>query len=134
MRRCTVDLSRFDDTFRGSGRAAAFVVGWMAWVTMILSWAAVANALPGYVGALAPSIAHPIVSRAIVVALIVAPAALNYFGIRPGAYANNAFTIAKLVPLVAFVAVGVFFVDWDRVAFVPTTGTAGAPWCCCTGK
>lgn len=25
MRRCTVDLSRFDDTFRGSGRAAAFV-------------------------------------------------------------------------------------------------------------
>ena len=32
------------------GRGASFVVGWSAWVTSVVSWAAVASAVPRYLG------------------------------------------------------------------------------------
>jgi amino acid transporter len=43
--------------------------------------------------------------------------------VKPGAYATNAFTIAKLLPLFAFVVVGLPLVDWGNVALVPDTST-----------
>lgn len=98
------------------GRIPAFVVGWMAWITMVLSWAAVAHGVTGYLAALLGWAEDPLVSRIVVVAMIVVPGVLNYFGVKPGAYATNAFTIAKLVPLAIFVIVGLPHVDWGAVA------------------
>ncbi|TMQ25091.1 MAG: amino acid permease, partial [Deltaproteobacteria bacterium] len=42
---------------------------------------------------------------------------LNVFGVRGASTAVNLLTVAKLVPLLIFVGVGLFFVDPDRVAF-----------------
>jgi amino acid transporter len=103
------------------GRGPAFVVGWLAWVTMVVSWAAVANAVTGYASALLPALADPWLARVAVAALIVVPGALNYFGVRPGAYATNTFTIAKLLPLIAFVIAGLPSVDWGQIRMLPDT-------------
>jgi amino acid transporter len=124
------------------GRAPAFIIGWLAWVTMVVSWAGVANAITGYastlidygavygalVGAgLLPTGFGEVVPRVIVASLIVVPGVLNYFGVKPGAYALNTFTIAKLLPLIAFVAIGIWFVDWSAVAIIPDTARGVAP-------
>lgn len=100
------------------GRTPAFVVGWMAWITMVLSWGAVAHGVVGYLGALVP-VEEPRLARAVVIAMIVGPGLLNYFGVKPGAYATNAFTIAKLVPLGLFVVVGLAHVDWSLIEASP---------------
>src|SRR5690606_4510134 len=51
---------------------------------------------------------------------------LNYFGVKPGAYATNTFTIAKLVPLGLFVAFGIAYVDWGEVRAVPVVPEGGS--------
>jgi APA family basic amino acid/polyamine antiporter len=42
---------------------------------------------------------------------------INILGIRPAAITSNLFTIAKLVPLLLFVGVGLFFVDTQSYSF-----------------
>lgn len=107
------------------GKVPAFVVGWMAWITMVLSWAAVAHGVLGYLGALVSVAEDPVIARLVVIAMIVVPGALNYFGVKPGAYATNTFTVAKLAPLLIFVVIGLAFVDWGRVT-MPVVASAGA--------
>ncbi len=97
------------------GRVPAFVVGWMAWVTMVLSWAAVAHGVTGYLATLVTAVEDPKLARLVVIAMITVPGVLNYFGVRPGAYATNAFTIAKLAPLAIFVIAGLPAVDWSSI-------------------
>ena len=50
---------------------------------------------------------------------------LNVFGVRGASTTVNVLTVAKLVPLVIFVAAGVFFVDPDRITFreIPELGS-----------
>jgi amino acid transporter len=40
-------------------------------------------------------------------------------GIRQSSWVINAFTIGKLVPLAVFIVVGMYFVDWRRLAPLP---------------
>ncbi len=112
------------------GRIPAFVVGWMAWITMVLSWAAVAHGVTGYLASLVGAVEDPIVSRAVVVAMIAVPGVLNYFGVKPGAYATNVFTIAKLAPLALFVVIGLAHVEWGRIEapHVSAEPTSRAPF------
>ena len=52
---------------------------------------------------------------------------INVVGVKKGAGTAVAFTILKLIPLVFFVVVGIFYVDWTRVSNVtiPPTSTLG---------
>jgi amino acid transporter len=110
---------------RAFGLAPGFVVGWSAWVTSVLSWAAVAAGVPGYLGAFVPAAggegAAPIVAAAIVVSLSV----LNALGVKPGARFTDALTLGKLVPLAIFVIAGLAFVEPAR--FVPLAPHGFAP-------
>jgi basic amino acid/polyamine antiporter, APA family len=49
-------------------------------------------------------------------------AALNYFGIRPGALTSDFFSGAKLIPILFFVGLGLLFVDWHRLALPAPAG------------
>jgi amino acid transporter len=54
--------------------------------------------------------------RAILITTIIAVlAAINIRGIRQSSFVLNALTVGKIVPLVVFVAAGIFFVDWARL-------------------
>ena len=98
------------------GERAGFGVGWICWVTMVLGWSAVASGMPGYLAQFWPSLGQGAPAAAFVTGLVVALAAVNYVGIKPGAWTTNAFTMAKLVPLLVFVAVGALHVRWDSIA------------------
>jgi amino acid transporter len=50
---------------------------------------------------------------------------INVVGVKHGARLAVGLTIAKIVPLIFFVAIGIFAVDWSLVFPVPLPGTAG---------
>lgn len=109
------------------GRGVSFVVGWSAWVTSVLSWAAVASGIPHYLGVFAPSLGHGPPASAVMALVIVALAALNVVGVKPGARLTVALTIGKLVPLAVFALVGLFAVEKARFEVVPETALASFP-------
>jgi APA family basic amino acid/polyamine antiporter len=93
------------------GRFAAFEVGWMLWFTRAASWAAVINVLATALGFYAPALGSGWPRAAFISAIIVTIAAINVRGIRQSSLVLNVLTVGKLLPLVTFVVVGIFFID-----------------------
>lgn len=98
------------------GRFPAFEVGWMLWFTRAASWASVINVLVSSLGFYWPVVTQGLARGLLITAIIVAITAINIRGIRLSSLVVNTLTIGKLVPLATFVIVGLFFVDWSRVA------------------
>jgi amino acid transporter len=107
------------------GERIGFGVGWICWVTMILGWSAVASGMPAYLGQFVPSLGEGPAAGAFVALLVGALAAINYAGIKPGAWTTNVFTVAKLAPLLLFVIVGAWFVRPDLAVVDRPVSAAG---------
>ncbi len=106
------------------GRAIGFQVGWLMWIARLTGFAAVLNLFVTYVGYFLPSAVQGAPRAAIVTAVIALLAAVNFLGVRRAALLNNALTVAKLVPLAAFVLVGLFYVETERL--LPTAGVTAS--------
>jgi APA family basic amino acid/polyamine antiporter len=111
--------SRFDETGgpylytrAAFGRFLAFEVGWMMWFTRAASWASVINvlidALGRYWSVISTGLARTLL-LAIIIAII---AAINIRGIRQSSIVVNILTVAKLLPLIIFVVLGLPHVEW----------------------
>jgi amino acid transporter len=109
------------------GRGVSFVVGWSAWVTSVVSWAAVASGIPRYAGVFVPSVEHGLGASALTATIIVALTVLNVVGVKPGARLTAALTILKLVPLAVFVFAGLFAVETARLEHVPESAFDAFP-------
>jgi APA family basic amino acid/polyamine antiporter len=114
--------SRFDGTGgpylytrAAFSRFAAFEVGWMLWFTRVASWAAVIHVLVSSLGFYWPVLTTGNPRAILITAIIAALAAINIRGIRQSSFVLNVLTVGKVVPLVVFVAAGIFFVDWARL-------------------
>lgn len=112
------------------GPIVGFEVGWLMWVTQLGGFAAVVNLLVNYAGWFVPAITEGPWRVVIITAVIAALAVVNILGVRRAAILNNVLTVGKLVPLAAFVGVGLFFLDTDLFMATPTlaneAGLAGA--------
>lgn len=106
------------------GAPVGFAVAWLAWVNTILAWSGVSLALVKLVEPLHPWLASERSQQIVATAEIALFGAVNAAGARPGAALSNALTVAKLVPLVFFVAVGLFAFDASR--FEGATGSLAA--------
>jgi amino acid transporter len=109
------------------GRFLSFEVGWMLWFTRVSSWASVLHVLAGSLAVYWPVLNGGWPRAALVTAVVATIGAINVRGIKLSSVVVNFFTIGKLLPLVAFVAVGVFFMDLERLrpdAAVPVTDLA----------
>jgi len=101
------------------GPAAGFTVGWLLWISRIGSCAAVSNLLVDYGKVLWPALNHPGARAATICLLVSAYTWINIRGIRQTAAVSTAFTVSKLLPLIAFVAVGLFFIDPQSLQLGP---------------
>jgi len=104
------------------GRWVGVAVGWMAFSATVFAYGAVARGFGRNLSFLVPALRASGPQIALAVAVIAALATLNYRGIKPGALASDFFSGAKLLPLLFFVGVGLFFVDWGRVSIPPPNG------------
>lgn len=97
------------------GRFVGFEVGWMQWVTRVTSQASIVNAVALALGFYWPGVASGAGRAVTISVLTLALGWITFRGIRQSALAINVFTVGKLVPLVLFIVVGVWFVDISRL-------------------
>ncbi|WP_202842754.1 APC family permease [Luteimonas saliphila] len=121
--------SRFDDTGgpylyarTAFGPFVGFQVGWLVWLTRVTAFAALCNLLIDYLAHPWPVLGSGGGRVAVATLATVVIAAVNIRGVRTAAIVANVFTVGKLVPLVLFVAVGLFFVEPAR--YVPASTPA----------
>ena len=88
------------------GRFPSFEVGWMLWVTRVTSWASVINGLTDALTYYWPAVRSGWPRQTLITAVILTIMAINIRGIRQSAVIVNALTIGKLLPLVAFIVLG----------------------------
>ena len=93
------------------GPVVGFEVGWLIWVARVTAFAANSNLLVDYLGFFWPA-AGTELGRAVTITLVVGGlTAVNLTGVRNAANVGNFFTVAKLLPLVLFISVGLFFIE-----------------------
>ena len=95
-----------------------FAIGWLCWITMIVSWAAVANAIASY---LPWASGQSTAGKIIACTAIACFGALNWRGVRLGAWTTNFFTVAKLVPIALIALAGAYALPAWRPS-VPAEG------------
>ena len=93
------------------GNLAGFSVGWMAVVTRFAAWGALANAMVTSLDVLAPGIAQH--RTLLLCGLFATLATVNCAGVDWSARITNFFTLAKLLPMIFFIGVGLFHLDFD---------------------
>lgn len=88
------------------GHAVGFQVGWLHVGIRLFSCAALLNVFVAYLAVLLPVAAAGAGRTIAMSAVMVVITALNISGIRPASWTVNIFTIAKLLPLVLLIVLG----------------------------
>jgi amino acid transporter len=107
------------------GRFIGIEIGWLTWLVRLTASAANANLFVNYLAQLWPQATVPLVRLMILTLLIGALAFVNYRGVTTGVLLSNSFAILKLVPLIGFIAIGIFFTHSVRLptAAPPAAGS-----------
>jgi amino acid transporter len=112
------------------GRLMGIQTAWMLWLGQVAAPAANANLFVIYLGEFFPHAKDPVPRALILSALIGLLAVINIRGVRGGAQISNLFTAAKLVPLFAVIALGIFVLHahhW-QVASPPIATPGSGKW------
>ena len=99
------------------GPVVGFEVGWMMWLARLTAFAANCNLLVAYLSFFLPSAGSGVWRVAAIGLVVVALTVVNVVGVRHATNVSNVLTVAKLTPLLLFVAVGFFFVEPQRFSF-----------------
>lgn len=106
------------------GPEIGFEVGWLYWVVRIASFAANCNAMLLYIGFFIDGANEGLPRILIITAVVAGITLINLWGVRETAIATNIFTIGKIVPLLIFAAVGLFFIEPANFNFEASPATA----------
>jgi len=122
--------SRFDETGgpylyarEAFGPTVAFEIGWLIWLARLTAFAANCNLLVAYIGYFVPAATNPFWRGSIIIIVVAVLATINVLGIRQAAIVSNVFTIGKLIPIIIFIAVGLFFLNPQAFALGPRPAT-----------
>lgn len=96
------------------GPFVGFEVAWMMVLTRVASQAALANAFALYAGYFWAGATQGAGRAMVVTVLLMLLALINFRGVRQGSWTVNFFALGKLLPLVAFALLGLWYVDWTR--------------------
>src|ERR1700736_1627435 len=97
------------------GRYVGFLAGVLYCLTAVCAVAGVVNVFVSSIAGLAPLLGNSII-RVVVMALVYgALVAINVRGVREGAGAVTVVTLAKLLPILLFLCVGIFFIHPSNI-------------------
>jgi amino acid transporter len=124
--------SRFDGaggpylyTREAFGPAFGFQIGWLHIWTRLLSCAAVLNVLSAYLAPLVPWAGTTTGRASVMIFTMTLVTVINVIGVRQASWTVNAFTIAKLLPLVLVIILGL--IQFDR-SVLETQTVAEPKW------
>lgn len=106
------------------GATPGFIVGWLYWVSRVLTFATICNLLVVYVARVVPALQGPGVRVAIISSVVLAIGLVNLLGIRQATIVSNGLTLLKVSLLLVFGIVGVLMIRaWPAApATLPTGG------------
>lgn len=96
------------------GDFVGFEVGIMKWAIMIIAWAAMAMGFPTALGAVWTPAQNPVVQKIIAISILVLLGIMNIMGVKISKIMNNIVTTGKLIPLILFVTIGIFFIKGEN--------------------
>ena len=98
------------------GPYAGFMAGVLLWMLGTYAVASVASAFAAAFAALVPALGSPVARAALLAVAFASLAAVNVTGVKRGARLVTVLAVAKLLPLLALVAVGAFFIKGENLA------------------
>lgn len=96
------------------GPIVGFEVGWLIWIARLTAFAANCNLLVGYVSFFWPAAGAGFWRALIICTIVILISLVNIAGVRDAAIVSDFFTVGKLVPLILFIAIGLFFIHPER--------------------
>jgi basic amino acid/polyamine antiporter, APA family len=99
------------------GRYVGFLAGMLYFLTALGAVAGVVNVLANSVALVMPFLSGPIMRRVVMFAVYGFLVLVNIRGVRQGAAAVTVITFAKLLPLLLFICVGIFFIHAPNLAW-----------------
>src|SRR6185436_2550307 len=99
------------------GATPAFLVGWLMWLTRLAGFATLVQVFVAYLGYFWPAAQSGLPRAAIIASLVVILTAINLIGVKESARTSDVLTVSKLIPLVLFVIVGLFFINPQQFTF-----------------
>jgi len=123
--------SRFEDTGGpylysrvAFGATVAFEIGWLIWLARLTAFAANCNLMVNYLSYFWPNATSSIWRPTIIILVVVTLTLINFVGVREATLVSNVFTIGKLIPMLIFIAAGLFFLNPAAYTLgaAPTTG------------
>ncbi len=106
------------------GSTLAFLVGWLMWMTRLAGFATLAHVFVAYLSYFWAPAGSGLPRIAIITVLVITLTVINLIGVKESARASDIFTVSKLLPLMLFVAVGLFFVSPAMFTFGDRPGVA----------
>jgi amino acid transporter len=107
------------------GPFVGFEVAWMMFLTRVTSQAALANGFSDYLSYFWSGAKEGTGRAFVLTALLGILAAINYRGVKQGSWTINFFTLGKLIPLLGFVVIGIWAVDWTRFSGISEPNLGG---------
>jgi amino acid transporter len=102
------------------GPAIGFETGWLYWIVRITTFAANCNLMLAYLSFFIPSADQGYLRIAIILLVVLSLTTINIIGIKESVLLTNVFTICKILPLLIFVLVGIFFINPNNFSFADT--------------
>lgn len=99
------------------GSAVGFEVGWLYWIVRVTTFAANCNLLLKYLGFFEPAVTGGWWRVSLIVLVLVVLTSINFIGVKESVMMTNIFTVGKLVPLLIFAFVGMFFIQPQNFDF-----------------
>lgn len=97
------------------GKIPAFIIGWLILITRVSTYAALINLMITYLGYFNPLLQEQGYRFGLILSISMLFTLVNYLGIRNSTNLTNVLSIAKILPLLLFVIVGMFFIDTDLI-------------------
>jgi amino acid transporter len=107
------------------GDFVGFEVGWIFWLSRLAAVAASYNVFLAYLAGFFPGVGDFPVRVTVITVTVTLVTWLNIRGVRTGATITNAFTVAKLAPLVLLVIGGAAFIAFQGNANLGTAPDGG---------
>lgn len=102
------------------GSVVGFEVGWLYWIVRVTTFATNCNALLIYIGFFFPQAGSGFPRILIVSLVVLVITIVNLIGVRESVIMTNLFTVGKIIPLLIFAAVGMFFIKPENFSFGAT--------------
>src|SRR5215468_5899653 len=99
------------------GRYVGFLAGMLYFLTALGAVAGVVNVLANSVALVVPFLGSPVMRIIVMFAVYGVLVFINIRGVRQGAGAVTVITVAKLLPLLLFVCVGIFFIHVPNLSW-----------------